>query len=243
MAIWHADAKKVSNIDAGPFQGNGGRKLVWHSTEGSSLPNYGGSSPHFTINPGTGDLWQHIPIDRAARALMAGGPNMWTASYQVEIIGFAKDSANWPPSWYKRLGKLARWIEKNGGVPRRAGVTFTDSQHVNRMTADEFRSYAGHCGHQHVPGNTHWDPGLLNIGMILGGDADPPLSDPLARGDHGANVMLLKQRLEKAHGYRLDTTDDGFGKMTEAAVVHFQWRKGLAPDGIVGPVTWSAVWD
>ena len=44
-------------------------KLVWHTTEGSSLPRYAGSNPTFTLDPKTGKCWQHVPITQAARAL------------------------------------------------------------------------------------------------------------------------------------------------------------------------------
>ena len=109
-AVWHPKAIRRTHIDAGAFQG-GGRKLVWHTTEGTSLPNYGGSAPHFTLDPADGRLWQHIPLDRAARALMAGGPNFFN-TVQVEVIGFADTAqankvgaperavVNWPESHY-----------------------------------------------------------------------------------------------------------------------------------------------
>lgn len=66
-ALWHPDAVRRIHPDAGAFTG-GGRKLVWHTTETKALPNYGGSAPHFTLDPATGRLWQHIPLNKAARA-------------------------------------------------------------------------------------------------------------------------------------------------------------------------------
>ena len=165
-ALWHPNAIRRIHTDSGFHQG-GGRKVVWHTTEGTSLPNYGGSSPHFTLDPGTGRLWQHIPLNRGGRALLPGGPNFWNA-IQVELIGFAKDTQTWSDASYARIAKLARWIEANFGVPRSAGVTFAGhgaTPHLESLEA--FRSYAGHIGHQHVPGNTHWDPGLLKIDLIL----------------------------------------------------------------------------
>lgn len=44
QAVWHPKAIRVPHQDAGAFTG-GGAKLVWHTTEGSSLPNYQGSAP------------------------------------------------------------------------------------------------------------------------------------------------------------------------------------------------------
>jgi hypothetical protein len=163
---WHPDATHIPHIDAGEFT-SGGHKLVWHTTETTGLPDYGGSSPHFTIEPHTGRLWQHIPIDRAARSLKAGGPNLWN-TIQVEIIGSAKDSQDWPAAAYAHLAELARWIERNAGVPRRCAVTFTGSGGVHRLSNEDFHAYAGHIGHQHAPApNDHWDPGKLRIDSII----------------------------------------------------------------------------
>ena len=149
-ALWHPNAVRRVHIDAGGFQG-GGHKIVWHTTETSNLPNYGGSAPHFTLDPATGRLWQHIPLNHAARAL-----------------GFAKQSHTWPVARYKRIAKLARWIEANFAVPRKVQVVFKGNGATPHLASREaFKSYAGHIGHQHVPGNDHWDPGKFRVDLVL----------------------------------------------------------------------------
>ncbi|MBR4971679.1 MAG: peptidoglycan-binding protein, partial [Oscillospiraceae bacterium] len=56
-------------------------------------------------------------------------------------------------------------------------------------------------------------------------------------GDSGSNVKALQQLLNK-YGYGL--VEDGiFGSGTYSAVKNFQASKGLAADGIVGPLTWA----
>lgn len=51
----------------------------------------------------------------------------------------------------------------------------------------------------------------------------------------GADVLALQKTLQNA-GISLD--DDGvFGPATEAAVIAYQQREGLTPDGLVGPAT------
>jgi hypothetical protein len=35
-----------------------------------------------------------------------------------------------------------------------------------RFSGDEWLAFSGICGHQHVPENIHWDPGLLPIGRL-----------------------------------------------------------------------------
>ena len=63
---------------------------------------------------------------------------------------------------------------------------------------------------------------------------------PLVRqGDQEHPVQTL-QYLLRAHGRNL-TVDGIFGAGTDAAVRAFQQQRGLAVDGIVGPVTWSAL--
>lgn len=124
---WHPGAKQVRYSDAGVFV-TGAPKLVWHTTEGTSLPQYSGSAPHFTLNPRTGDLWQHIAVNRAAKALMHPAGTVETNrahAIQVELIGFADTTQDWTAAEYARIASLARWIEASAGVPRKCGVTFT----------------------------------------------------------------------------------------------------------------------
>jgi Putative peptidoglycan binding domain/Mannosyl-glycoprotein endo-beta-N-acetylglucosaminidase/N-acetylmuramoyl-L-alanine amidase len=266
MALWHPDAVRRIHIDAGGFTG-GGRKLVWHTTEGGSLPNYGGDAPHFTLDPEDGRLWQHIPLNRAARALKAGGPNFWNTA-QVELIGFADEKEakkhgllrraviNWTDAEYARVAKLARWIEANFDVPRTCNVEFV--HHTAHLASlDAVKRYAGHIGHQHINGNDHWDPGLLKIAKVLdkahagsvpvgpvhGGSTVPGVAiRDLGRGDKGEDVKALQRILVK-RGYKLlkGNIKGVFGPATEAFVVHFQWRHGLKIDGVVGEDTRAAL--
>lgn len=68
------------------------------------------------------------------------------------------------------------------------------------------------------------------------GDAPVTLSDAfLSIGDRGQQVKGLQEALN-ARGESL-VTDGIFGASTHAAVVAFQARNGLSPDGVVGPRT------
>jgi hypothetical protein len=165
---WHPGATRTQ-VQAG-IGGylNVPAKLVWHTTEGSSLPVYSGSHPHFTLHPQTGQLWQHISIDSGAMALrnLSGGVETNRANcVQVELIGFAAQTHNWSDAAYANLAKLARWIEQHHGVARKCSVTFTSS--VHHVSNDTWLGYSGHIGHQHVPENDHWDPGQLKIEKVL----------------------------------------------------------------------------
>jgi hypothetical protein len=58
----------------------------------------------------------------------------------------------------------------------------------------------------------------------------------LTLGDRGPEVVALQERLNKVDGAGL-STDGVFGIGTRAAVIAFQARRGLRPDGVVGPKT------
>lgn len=163
---WHPEAEIVSYASAGSFI-DAGRKIVWHTTEGTSLPRYEGSAPHFTLDPRSGQLWQHIPLNRAARTLKhTRRPETNRAhAIQVEVIGFAADTPDWPEAYYDQLAALARWIEWHARVPRRCNVEF--EARVHHISDQRWVRYAGHIGHQHVPQNDHWDPGALRIDEVL----------------------------------------------------------------------------
>ena len=72
------------------------------------------------------------------------------------------------------------------------------------------------------------------IGFIL-----PPvqLTHALKEGDKGAEVELMQARLA-AKGYlRKDEIDGDFGLITLGALLCFQFKSGLAVDGVCGPKT------
>jgi peptidoglycan hydrolase-like protein with peptidoglycan-binding domain len=63
----------------------------------------------------------------------------------------------------------------------------------------------------------------------------PPMARPtLRQGATGAHVRDLQRALKV-------TVDGGFGPATRAAVVAFQRRNNLLPDGVVGAMTWTAL--
>jgi len=64
------------------------------------------------------------------------------------------------------------------------------------------------------------------------------------KGSTGSGVRLLQEILKDFHdpAYDPGPVDAVFGVHTEAAVKAFQADFGLAADGIVGPLTWIALW-
>ncbi len=61
-------------------------------------------------------------------------------------------------------------------------------------------------------------------------------------GSSGAAVVQLQTLLNRgSSNFPKLRVDGSFGPLTRARVVEFQVSKGLAPDGIVGPITWAAL--
>lgn len=65
----------------------------------------------------------------------------------------------------------------------------------------------------------------------------PQLSAPLCLGSHGEEVKELQRLLNEDRIGPTLSIDGRFGKATHKALLKFQRRNGLKPDGIVGPNT------
>lgn len=168
--------------------------VVLHTTEGTSLPGYGGgsSAPNFTAVPDIKNkklIWyQHYYVDSSSRALrnLSGGVQTNTNNVcQVELVGtcdprtHAKWSSTshiyWPqaPEWaLKEVAEFLAWMNVNHNVPLSGPSvwrSYPDSYGVNdsRMTFSEWNAFKGVCGHQHVPENDHGDPGSLDFKAVI----------------------------------------------------------------------------
>jgi len=116
--------------------------ICWHSTEGMSVPSYGGgaSAPNFTVKPDfknrRAQWYQHYDFDESSRALvnLAGGVDTNTMNVcQVEIVGTCdpRYKTSWSgkragvdylfvpdaPDWFlDDLADFAAWANKSHGV-------------------------------------------------------------------------------------------------------------------------------
>lgn len=154
---------------------------VWHTTEGTSVPTYGGgaSAPTLTALPDFAAKrlrwYQHFDIDQSARALVdqAGGiTTNRNNAVQVELVGTCDPATHrkwqaagrqhiyWPdaPDWaLAEVGKFVRWLHDQHRVPMRSTVTWRPypasygQGASQRLSAAAFNQYTGHLGHQHVP--------------------------------------------------------------------------------------------
>jgi hypothetical protein len=172
-----------SPLTGGTFKGNPFRGVL-HTTESDTFTpapsTYFGhkSFPHFTIThqgPKV-EIYQHITIAKAARALRnsPGGVQTNRANaIQIEIVGRARNAASFSDPLLVELARWMRWVEEKTGVRRVAPFAFRGPAAFGingaaRMTRAQWNSFNGWCGHQHVPENDHWDPGLIPIERLLG---------------------------------------------------------------------------
>jgi peptidoglycan hydrolase-like protein with peptidoglycan-binding domain len=158
--------------------------ILLHSTEGGSYPGYNGGAdePHFTIDPRGRTCRQHVPLSRAARALVApaGGHTNTGGPIQVEIIGTCDPRNPYLPSVLDlddgALGYLAELLQAISvatGIPLTTSVSWAaypgsyGLATSQRLSWGAWNTYAGVLGHQHVPGNDHGDPGSINVARLL----------------------------------------------------------------------------
>lgn len=231
--------------------------IVWHTTEGRSLPSYGGgsSAPTITAVPDFKAkklVWyQHFPFDMSARALVnkSGGVDTNTLNVaQVELVGTCDPATHkkWTaqhlytpelPDWVIRdLAAFARWAKDKHGVPLTSDVTFkaypgSYGSNGVRMSAAKWSGFKGHCGHQHVPENDHGDPGNFPIAAILkaAGSTSPTPSKPApAPSKPKVSVARVAAAARRDPGLRQGgTTHPAEVKLVEAALDKLNF---LAPD-------------
>lgn len=169
-------------------------KLVLHTTESDTFTpndsNYFGHSnyPHFTAYLKDGEpvarVYQHIPINRAARALKNKDGGVETNAdliVQIEIVGRAKNAPNFPTALLDAVRAVGLWVAQQTGMPWQASVTFGAG--AKRLDGPTFDNYAGILGHVHVPENSHTDPGAINIDYILNGPEPEPTPEPEPQED------------------------------------------------------------
>lgn len=178
--IWYPAAIQQLLADSGPYVGGPYRGVV-HSTEGSSYAGAWGAyratgdHPHLTVSYESGrfQAWQHLSLDRAASALVhpAGTQTNRQSAVQIEIVGFAAHADTFPRGLLDGLRDLMRWIEDHTGIKPRSPqfLPYPQSAGANgvRMTAAEWLAFDGWCGHEHVVGNEHGDPGAIAVDYLL----------------------------------------------------------------------------
>lgn len=81
---------------------------------------------------------------------------------------------------------------------------------------------------------------LYLLSTLIGKPTSPTSRPVIKEGMHSKDVFDLQVMLQLL-GYFQSKTSSYFGEITKKAVMAFQKDNGLAPDGIVGPKTWTAL--
>jgi N-acetylmuramoyl-L-alanine amidase/Putative peptidoglycan binding domain len=122
---------------------------------------------------------------------------------------------------------------------------------LKALMACSHKEYALPKGRKPDPQGIDMNEFRSRVSALMAGTASPPARPPIPpkddvdrptmrRGNPG-NPKFLVQALQRTLGFAPEKCDGSFGPMTEARVRDFQRQRGLVPDGIVGPRTWTAL--
>lgn len=180
--LWLGNGKSGGSYTGGPF------RLVIHTTETSGLPGYNGglSAPHITYDPAFGNFYQHTEFSTAARALANPSGGVQTnrrSALQLEVICYSNktiadqaESRTWVGDLtdqnYFDIREFIDLCHEEYGVglfwPGNQALSYSQANAPGfRLSGSEWDSFGGICGHQHVPENTHWDPGALDWDRLV----------------------------------------------------------------------------
>lgn len=181
-----AVARNPQGQDYGAVDMSSPPKGCMHTTEGSSLPAYGGNAPHFTI--AKDKLYQHRALGRMAGTLqnLSGGVETnRLIRIQFELVGFSQMEPWLPGPVFQRdaLASLFEFAERELGVPEDhvfpddlGGGTWATASNPRRRSG-KFPGTPGWYGHVEIPENSHWDPGSLMSSKLMANEPTPPLVD------------------------------------------------------------------
>jgi hypothetical protein len=119
------------------------------------------TSPHVVPQAGTLERRSKQPGPRLASKVQQLAPPQHSESGAHGATGDVNggfSSYRRAPSWWSWS---RRCRERTGPA---AGVNATLS---NRMSVAEWTKCSDWCGHQHVPGESQWDPDAIDIGILL----------------------------------------------------------------------------
>jgi len=198
--------------DGGEMQG-GPPRGVWHTTETNPANNYDRDYYHLNLAMVDGaPKWvQLIDLGRASRALRRPGDVQTNRQgdycINVSISGYARDAGNWPAAIYDEMAELMVWCEAELGIPAAFPYRFVGGEGYGesgavRLAVQDWLDLSGWVGHQHVPYNTHWDPGRIPVAEL---EAKIAMADKPYHYDDVPN--WAKQAWQKAFDAGLVTED------------------------------------
>ena len=227
--LFYPKAKRDPAPDDGGSMLSVPMRGVLHTTEGTTFAAHrsaiaqNNSWPHFscTFEHGRFEIFQHIPINRAARTLKHNGSTQTNRAnaIQIEIVGICDppkmtggvlDVPRFPRAYLEGIAEWMRWVEEHG-VKREATVAFkTPPAKGVRLSPAAWKTYNGWLGHQHVPENDHVDPGAIDIATLLGTGEE---EFDMASGDEIMTFLkTLRQDLTVFGTHSLHETVENFAK-------------------------------
>jgi hypothetical protein len=198
-------------------------RIVLHTIEGSANPSTIAGHPyppHLWYDPPSRRMYQTVPLGRSAFALYqaADAPYLTNRAraLQVEIAGFAAQTASWPQEWLDNITNdivvpLCQWVAQYTGAS--IDLSFAPdpgpipgsarADAAQRVAPGTWALASGLYSHRHVPmGDDHWDTGGLDTPriaaharLVIGGLLGPatptnPTTDPGVDDDMLAAFML-----------------------------------------------------
>jgi hypothetical protein len=200
------------------------------------------SAPHFSINLLTGERRQHIPMNKAARALArpaGSAPTNQNGCIQIEIMGTCAPVSYWERNGWKQpapylpdmndsmiehLARLLADIARAWNIPLRYVGANLPFPQAKRTPLDVWPKLTGVIAHQDGYAQSHVDTGQLPIERIMARAnqiLNPP-PPPKKEWDEMASKEDFKSAIREV--------------LKEPAVQHDLARAVLLSDGIIpGP--------
>jgi hypothetical protein len=251
-----------------------GRKLP----EYSSPPHFTVAVGHPESLPSLADgkvkIWQHISLEKTAYSLLhpkraiPETNHMGSQCVQIEMVTIVGDipkahivgNRGQLPELLLRAvaGLISEILDAVPDIPltglpaeQWSAKKSFGPKAKQRLSVDEWTNFNGICGHQHVPINSHWDPGALDIAGLLGlvkgntsdlraapvrvaGEPTPPLDTGwpkiLRPGDRNQKVVVLRGLLQ-ALGFGMMGDTDLYNQDVASAVERLQKDAGIRVDG------------
>jgi len=186
-----------------PTHGDGSTALVLHTTETVGMPGFsnGDTAPHLVYDPRGRSWTQLAEFNRYVGTMKGHSSGHWNCkAIQVEMLAYSdRNAAPATGTWvgdftgqhYADLAALFAWLVAEGWVGlevtiQPAGGWKYGTSSPYRLTPSQYAAFSGLTAHGAVPGNTHWDTGVLDLEyvyLLATGDNPPaPAPPPTTEG-------------------------------------------------------------
>jgi hypothetical protein len=250
-----------------------GPRFTWHVTVSpqgyfTSMASYliaAGFEPQVLYDPKTDRLGQFGPLTQSGRALQNDGARRTNregkVNIQVEVV--AMPSPPWTDGFDPAAKPNFRKLLAAGrahGIPDvwPAGPPVSSSSQAMPRTRSIWQSKGGHYGHCHVPNNSHWDPGGIDISKVPGKAVTPkptpaPAPKPAVKyepfpgaawfsmGRKSPIVAAMHDRLVAVgcSRYKSSANKNVLGSGDKASYEAWQEKCGFPGDWPPGKTTWD----